>query len=182
MLRVNLSLVALLMHQEVTLLRVEHLQRATQRLVHHLLGITTLGKFFAEKVEAGKPEDFRVAAQPLIPSAPLGSKEPTSTSATASAGRKKSKPRAVKYSPSQSPRRGGVKRPRLQDLCLTSYFPSTGANSRGTEGIFSCQTGRPVPPAKSALVRQYEVTIRYPIPCVNHSKVTFLLREMPVSG
>jgi hypothetical protein len=31
-------------------------------MVRHLLWITTLGKFFVEKVEAGKPEDFRVAA------------------------------------------------------------------------------------------------------------------------
>ena len=68
----NLSLVTLLVQQNVTLLRVKHLQRATQRMVRHLLGIMTLGKFFAEKVEAGKPEDFRVAAQPLVPPAPVG--------------------------------------------------------------------------------------------------------------
>jgi hypothetical protein len=41
-----------------------------------LLGITTVGKFFAEKVEAGKPKDFRAAVQPSAPAANMEDREP----------------------------------------------------------------------------------------------------------
>ena len=148
-------------------MRVEHLQSATQRLVNDLLGITALGKFFAEKVEAGKPKDFGVAAQPLVPSAEIGGKEPQHQ--RKDQGRKKQgKPRATQIIPHRSnPRRGGVANPRLQVLSLTSCLPSTGANSRDIGGIFVVPNWPNGSPTKSAWLLLHVRTIRYPIPCVN---------------
>jgi hypothetical protein len=55
----------------------------------------TLGKFFAEKVEAGKPEYFRVAAQLLIPPAQIGGYEAHQHKCNRQGRKKKCKPQAA---------------------------------------------------------------------------------------
>jgi hypothetical protein len=71
-------------------------------VVGHLLGIMALGKFFAEKVEAGKPEDVRVAVQSLGPSAQIGDKYPRQHQRDRHSWKDKSEPRAVKIVPHRS--------------------------------------------------------------------------------
>src|SRR5579862_6780977 len=71
----DLSLCAFPLEQDETLIRAQHLDGPAHRVVRHLLRVAALGKFFAEKVEAGKPEDVRVAAQRLGPSTPNGEKK-----------------------------------------------------------------------------------------------------------
>ena len=49
------SLVPLVLPQNVPIARSQHVERPTQSLVYHLLGLVTFRKFFAEEMEAGKP-------------------------------------------------------------------------------------------------------------------------------
>src|ERR1035441_6907266 len=112
------------MEQYVTVLRLEHLQSTPQGVVCHLLGIRTLGKFFAEKVKAGKPEDFRVADQSLAPPAHVGDKKTREHKDDRQDRKKKIRPRAAKIVPHRShSRRGSSLNSRLRYLCLTTCFP-----------------------------------------------------------